>query len=109
MEKSRTGGSEWRYKNRVEYFYTVSGKKYSGNRRAVITFLTKNIQKADSIKERYSSNSSVIVYYCPRNPGKSVLEPGISKDMLPGLLVGIILIFIGTIGLFLYKRPFGNY
>jgi len=103
MDTTRTGASEWRYKNRIEYSYTVSGKKYSGNRRAVISFLTNSSKKAESIKKRYSNHSSVIVYYYHKKPEKSVLEPGISKDILPGFLVGVVLISIGTIGLYFCK------
>jgi hypothetical protein len=77
----------------IVYKYSVNGVLYSSNN---ITFtfdsLTPSCGNAEKIMTQYPLGKSVLVYYDPKNPAKSVLRPGGSNFMAIGFsLLSLIL------------------
>ncbi|MBE9048494.1 DUF3592 domain-containing protein [Pleurocapsales cyanobacterium LEGE 10410] len=90
----------------VEYSYEINGLNYSGNSAA---FYTLVYPKTVEFAERHSSNRNIKVYFNPRDPSESVLEPGLNpekpySDFIMGTLgvaTGVViatLAWIGVIG-----------
>ena len=97
IEKAETSDSDGSpstlYTPVVRYSYPVMGKEYTGER---ISFAvrTSNPRPASQIIDRYPAGSSVMVYYDPADPTRSVLErTGGNFALQVG--VGIVLILAG--------------
>jgi hypothetical protein len=71
---------------RVEYRYRVDGQSYTGWR----TYFGASvpIAVARNIVARFPAQSAVTVYHHPRQPGKSVLLPGVNKYTRLSFLIG---------------------
>lgn len=75
-------GVEWcTYAVTAEYRYSVQGREYMGNRiRADFPNWLYSYETALSTLERYPVGQKVRVHYCPTDPAKSILEPGIGSE-----------------------------
>lgn len=94
---------EPKYKAAVNYRYAVEGYEYTGERVSFSgqTFLKKG--KADSLVTRYNKGKRVKVYYDPKTPHVSVLEPGTASGPP---FISIILVFIVLFFLFKIFRGY---
>ena len=85
-----------KYKAAITYRYAVEGYEYTGERVSFAgqTFLKK--PKADSLVKRYNRGKRVKVYYDPKTPHVSVLEPASASGppIISIMLVLIILFFL---------------
>ena len=91
---SEGGGAE--YQPRVRYLYAVHGTQYennSGIHRVLNDWGTK--QQAEHEVARYAGREDVRVFYNPRRPSMSVLEPGVSLSLLWLIPFASLLIVIG--------------
>ena len=72
---------------KIHYSYTVNAKDYEGQRVSFGSVSTNNPEDAQRVLRRYPERKIVKVYYHPKKPTDSVLEPGItgSTFFLPGL------------------------
>jgi len=89
---------------RVEYVYSVAGKKYRGQR---ITIGEKTSGfELEEILARYPVGAGVTVYYDPTKPDKAVLERDLPWGILTAGLGCLLLFFIGgpLIAAFCYFR-----
>ena len=79
----------------IVYQYTVEGNEYSGERISFAgrTFLDKS--KAESLVRRYGKGMRVKVYYDPKTPNVSALEPGNAPGPpIISMVVAAIVVFI---------------
>ena len=87
---------EPKYEAAVTYRYAVDGYEYTGEKVSFAgqTFLKKG--KADSLVTRYNKGKRVKVYYDPKTPHVSVLEPGTASGppFISIILVLIVLFFL---------------
>lgn len=87
---------EPKYKAAVTYRYAVEGYEHTGERVSFSgqTFLEKG--KADSLVKRYNKGKRVKVYYDPKTPHVSVLEPGTASGppFISIMLALIVLFFL---------------
>ena len=83
------------YTPRVSYEYRVNGVTYSGWR---VVFGDASFTSDASARERAASlqvGNQVKVYYNPRAPGQSVLEPGVGFwTLVPTLLFGVTFVIL---------------
>lgn len=77
---------------RVEYDYTVGGKPLRGDRLRFGQIAAAR-PKAEADAARYPAGAGVPVYYAPRQPETSTLEPGIG----PVSISGVVLAGLGTL------------
>lgn len=63
-----------RHEPLVYYTFTVQGRTYSGHRISFVDESTADYAEAAELAVRYPAQSSVTVYYDPRNPEISTLE-----------------------------------
>ncbi len=66
------------YHAEVLYEYTVAGQLQSSNNIAFGSYGSSDPSRARGTVNKYPAGSAVTVHYSPTNPGKSVLEAGIS-------------------------------
>ena len=79
----------------VEYSYEINGLKYTGKS---VTFYTLVYPRTVEFAERYSSQRSVKVYYNPRDPSESVLEPGLNPEKpYSDLMIGVLAVASGVV------------
>lgn len=85
-----------KYKAAITYRYAVEGYEYTGERVSFSgqTFLEK--RKADGLVKRYNKGKRVKVYYDPKTPHVSALEPGTASGppFISIILVLIVLFFL---------------
>jgi hypothetical protein len=98
-------GGENPYKFKVEYEYTVDGKKYtsSASRRTKQGF--SEFTKAQKLANKYPAASPAQCYVDPTNPSEAILQ---HDSLFIGLFLAIPTIFmlVGGGGIyFLWKRP----
>lgn len=83
------------YTPRVSYEYRVNGVTYSGSR---LVFGDASFTSEASARERAGSlqvGNQVKVYYNPRAPGQSVLEPGVGFwTLVPTILFGVTFVIL---------------
>ena len=72
-------GSE--YMPTVKYSYTVTSKRYTGNRITASDVYEKSKSGADDILRQYPVGGQVSVYYDPENPGSSLLKVGVKQNI----------------------------
>jgi hypothetical protein len=84
----------------ITYRYTVDGTEYTGERISFAgqTFLKKG--RADSLVMRYNVGKRVKVYYNPKTPHVSVLEPGTTSRAPTGMIAGLFILLIALLILF---------
>lgn len=73
----------------AKYFYTIEGKKYSGDRIA-FGYGMNNIDDHDGLFSRLQSSKRIIIYVNPNDKQESVIVPGMN-DSIVGLLIFSIL------------------
>lgn len=85
------GTPESAYQAVIAYVYTVSGAHFRGTQIG-FTSLPVRPTRAEAHNDirRYRLGSAVVVYYDPRRPQRSVLEPGAEpSSVVFGLLSGV--------------------
>lgn len=77
----------------IEYTYQVDGQTYAGTR---LTFSRVVVEEktTEKIRELFAEGNPVKVYYNPRKPVDSVLNPA-GADLRNRLIVGAVLLVIG--------------
>ncbi|MFC1857636.1 tetratricopeptide repeat protein [Thermodesulfobacteriota bacterium] len=94
----------------VIYGYSIAKKNYQGRRLHIGPYTGFGYLGPKDVVRKYFKGKAVVVYYDPKKPDNSVLEPGIRRDNLILLLVGG---FFTLLGIFAYrhihseKRPAG--
>lgn len=83
------------YTPRVSYQYRVNGVTYSGWR---LVFGDASLKREASARRRAESfqvGNQVKVYYNPREPSQSVLEPGVGFwTLFPALMGGLVFVIL---------------
>ena len=98
--KSRT-----QYHPGVRYTYTVNGRSYTGNRITASEIYQKSRSGAEDILRKYPVGGQIPVHYNPADPGVSLLETGLPKNVL--VLLGgaaACLFFAGAITVSVLKK-----
>ncbi|MDP3696713.1 MAG: DUF3592 domain-containing protein [Candidatus Taylorbacteria bacterium] len=91
------------YGAKITYNYTVNGITYMGGTVTFGEYSSSDPSHAGGIVSRYPVGKSVKVYYDPKDPKTSALEPGAGWSSFVGLLAGIGFSIIGVVG-FLFAR-----
>jgi hypothetical protein len=88
-----TGLDSKTHQARVQYEYVVLGQQYSGRQ------VSESVRRApmQRVVEQYAPGTSVEVYYDPRQPGSSALEPLKSSLSAPvaDVVIGLFCLFVG--------------
>lgn len=98
--REQFGGSEGMTgeKADIRYTYTVLGAQYSGE---VVAVGTKNwytnTGRAARFIETYPVGTHVLLAYDPRQPTRSVLEPGVSKYAWGHLAMGFVFVLVSAV------------
>jgi len=69
------------YRASLKYTYTVNGSSYTGRRITASDVYLKTLSSANDILRKYPVGGEVSVHYDPANPGTSLLESGIKKNV----------------------------
>jgi hypothetical protein len=91
--ESRKVKTGHQYLPAVKYSYRVDGKSYRGTRITASDPYQKTLTGAKDILKRYPVGGEVSVYYKPTDPGISLLEAGMLKNVYP-LLGGAVACFL---------------
>jgi hypothetical protein len=84
------------HRARVEYTYQVGHVTYIGDRIAPLQKLMETQWSAQRAVGKYGLGRHIGVYFDPRNPGQSVLEPGRQISTAIGFIAfGAVLCFFG--------------
>ena len=75
IRSSISDGDEM-YRVDLEYNYTVKAKNYTGNRISTISSSTNSLSEVENDLSKYPEGGIVSVYYNPKAPSISMLEPG---------------------------------
>jgi hypothetical protein len=89
---------------KVIYTYKISDQIFSGNR---LTFTRVVVEEKTALKirELFAAGNPVKVFYNPRKPADSVLNPS-GADLKNRLVLGVVLVLVG-LGLGLILLPNG--
>ena len=87
------GDSGQKYLPSVKYTYIVDGNAYTGRRITSSDVFQRNLGSAKDILKKYPIGGEVAVYYDPADPGTSLLEIGIKRNIYV-LLGGAALCFL---------------
>ena len=82
------------YSPDVAYKYIVNGMTMKGD--TIRYGLATNRAQAEKIVQQYPKGKEVEIYYNPRNPGQSVLQPGYFGGLLFFPVMGLIGIVAGV-------------
>jgi hypothetical protein len=74
------------YDTKLVFTYVVDGREYRGNMLEALPVVLGE-EQISKIFERYRPGTSVNVYYDPRHPETSLIEPGLISFIRLGLLV----------------------
>ena len=87
-------GETQSYGARVVYTYLVSGRRHESNRVSFGRGLLREGGEVTALVERYPEGARVRVYYDPRAPRESVLEPGVTGPLflVMGAAAGAIVV-----------------
>jgi cell division protein YceG involved in septum cleavage len=77
------------------YQYQVNGRAYSSGKIRIGDFAFRSGSRAKEIVSKYPEGKKVIVYYNPKNPEITVLEPGMPRGSLLFVGVGLLCVFGG--------------
>jgi hypothetical protein len=91
------GDTSRRYSPRVEYAYTVSGRKYTGKQTAVGARNAYGSRAAAEDKLAYRSGQQVTVHYNPEKPAQAVLEAGAVGGAWGTAVIGIVFTIAGFV------------
>ena len=90
----------------VSYTYSVEGKSYTGNRITASDMYEKTKSAAENRLKRYPTGGEVSVYYDSANPGTSVLESGLQKNVYMLLGAAVVCLFLaGLITVSVLRKP----
>jgi len=90
--------SPGRYEPVFEYRYQVSGAELRGDRISFApAFDPRSSERALLMYHQYPPGKAVTVYYDPRRPHRSVLEPGLNWPLATQLLGGIGLVVLALV------------
>ena len=79
------------YKANVKYQYMIEGKLYSSKRIFIGDFIRNNFShSAEGLIDKYSKGETILVYYNPQHPNKSVLKTGVHTVIYRELFVAIL-------------------
>jgi len=85
------------YQPEVTYQYMVDSLSYENSTIKFGENSYGNRRTAEEIAARYPVGRSVAVYYDPGQPGRSVLEPGVSAGSYIVLGIGVLFVVISMI------------
>jgi hypothetical protein len=86
---SSNNGTVTTYKPEICYSYKVEGIEYISNRiRPLFNYSSSSSTKAFTLTRKYPVNSQITIYYNPKKPKVSVIEPGLKADNIVFLLFG---------------------
>jgi hypothetical protein len=91
------GSTSRRYSPRVEYAYTVSGRKYTSDQVAIGARWQYSSQAKARAKLAYRSGQQVDVYYNPQKPDQALLEPGVTGGARGTLIIGIVFMIAAAV------------
>lgn len=84
----------------IEFKYVVEGKAYTSKKRKWHEAQTSFARYHDARARRYPQGKKVIVYYDPKRPQISVLEPGLGFGTFLGIIIALSSISLMTIFIF---------
>jgi hypothetical protein len=87
------------YSPKITYTYSVNNLFYDSGTIKFGENSYSSQRKAQEILSHYPVGQSVTVYYEPDNPGKAVLEPGVSAGSYIVLAIGIFFVLIALLPL----------
>jgi hypothetical protein len=85
------------YSPEVTYTYPVNSRSYKSYTIKFGENSYDSKRRAEEIAASYQVGNNVTVYYDPKNPGNSVLEPGVSSGSYIVLGIGLLFLTIGLI------------
>ena len=86
------------YKAVIQYKYIIGEKEYFSNRVFHGDYIGKNFSKSvKTLINKYVKGATVLVYYNPQHPNKSVLETGIHPVIYRELIVGILFLLLSIV------------
>lgn len=74
----------------IEYEFTFDNKLIKSSQRRISNYVSGSRPDAEAIVARYPVDREVTVFVHPRNPGKSVLEYGVSPLSWIPLALGLV-------------------
>jgi Protein of unknown function (DUF3592) len=80
-QPTKTENNRNEYRLSVGYTYAVDGKTYSGTRITASDVYEKTRNAAEEALKKYPIGGEVSVYYDPDDPGSSLLETGMKKNV----------------------------
>jgi len=83
-----TFDSDVMFSAEIRYVYTVDSQEMRGSRVSFSDLSSSDARRAERVITRYLAGSSVQVYYNPRDPLDTVLEPGFTPGLLLPLGLG---------------------
>ena len=97
------------YKTNVQYQYIVEEKKYVSKRIYYGDYTLKTFPcSVKKIVNKYTKGKTVLVYYNPQHPNKSVLETGVHTVIYRGLVAGILVLLLSVV-MFLKESFFTSF
>jgi len=63
---------------------------------------TSSAQRASKIISAFKKDQKVTVYYPFQKPSEGILKPGINREQIAGILIGLVFITFGTFLLSIY-------
>jgi len=91
---TRQDPARW-YGTEVRYEYTVADQMYVSDRLSFDYGGNRNPKEALKVLHKYRQHHEVPVYYNPKDPNESVLEPGNVDNVYLLLVIGGLLAFMG--------------
>lgn len=91
----------WRqYWPAITYSYSVRGTTFLSTAIQLVSHAAYSEAEATEVVEQYHAGKTVSVYYDPRDPKRSVLEPGVMGSAYGIVALGIAILFFGGIALY---------
>jgi len=98
------------YRAGISFKYMISGKEYISSRVFFGDKLQLNLKgKALKLVYKYPVRSRVEVFYNPDNVEESVLEKGISSNIIILLIIGIVMALLGFVLINYYPELSENF
>ena len=103
---SWTKDGKSQYDARINYSYTVEGKKYNSSKLNTSgSYTGSNITKAKELVNEFPVGKTVDVYYDPELPDSASLKPGASNTDIVMAVFPLIFFLIGLTVLFGFIKP----
>ncbi|MBI1921193.1 MAG: DUF3592 domain-containing protein [Geobacter sp.] len=97
--KTRKSGDTSCYVPEVNYTFTVEGREYTGDTISV-RGVGSRLKDVQQIIAKYPVESQVIVFYNPKDPTDSLLEPGADASSALPFIVGVVFLSFALFQLF---------